>query len=125
MKAVKAVKGFSKKHPVITGVLKAVGVTVVAVGTEAIANRGKGSGGNSRSFSSDNYFSNSSSDYNIKVSKTNDFDDGSLTDRDDPEVRTSPKEHIVSAHGQHYHTNDGLIWKEKQPYPRGGKRDED
>ena len=128
MKAVKVAKGFSKKHPVLT----AVGVTFVAVGTEVIANRGKGSGGNSRSVSSDNYFSSSSDDHNIEVSKSDDYDDGvddyddvSLTDSDNLEVRTSPKEHTVSAHGQHYHTNDGLIWKEKQPYPRGGKHDED
>lgn len=133
MKALKVAKGFSKNHPVLTGVLKAAGVTFVAVGTEVIANRGKGSGGNSRSVSSDNYFSSSSDNHNIEVSKSDDYDDDgvddyddvSLTDRDNPEVRTSPKEHTVSAHGQHYHTNDGLIWKEKQPYPRGGKHDED
>lgn len=125
MKAVKAVKGFSEKYPVFTGVLKVVGVTFIAAGTEAIVNRSKGSVGNSYSFSSENYSNRSSNEYNVEVSKTDDNDDGSLTDRDDLDVRTSPKEHIVSAHGQHYDTKNGRIWKEKQPYKRGGKHDED
>ena len=34
---------------------------------------------------------------------------------------SSPSEHTVPGHGQHYHTKDGVIWKEKDPYKRGGK----
>lgn len=34
--------------------------------------------------------------------------------------RTSPKEHIVRGHGQHYNTRNGRTWKEKDSYPRGG-----
>ncbi len=33
---------------------------------------------------------------------------------------SSPSEHTVPGHGQHYHTKDGVIWKEKKPYKRGG-----
>ncbi|EFP61424.1 hypothetical protein HMPREF0983_02126 [Erysipelotrichaceae bacterium 3_1_53] len=38
--------------------------------------------------------------------------------------RSSPDEHVVKKHGQHYHTKDGVIWKEKDPYSRG-KRNTD
>ena len=40
-----------------------------------------------------------------------------------PETHASPQEHIVPGHGQHYHTKDGVIWKEKDPYTRGGNGD--
>lgn len=115
MDAVKAVKGFSEKHPVLTGFLKAFGVVVVAVGTEAVANSSKGSGGASRSSSSDDYFSSASGD---------DYADTS-SGRDYPDERSSPEEHTVPAHGQHYHTKYGVIWKEKEPYQRGGKHEDD
>lgn len=124
MDAFEAVKGFSEKHPVLTGVLKAFGVAAVAVGTEAIANSSKGSGGGSRSSSSDDYFSSSSGDDYIDSLDTDDYEDSS-SGRDYPDERSSPKEHIVPAHGQHYHTKDGVIWKEKEPYPKGGKHDDD
>ena len=39
--------------------------------------------------------------------------------------RSSPKEHTVPAHGQHYHTREGVVWKEKEAYPRGGKHEDD
>ena len=39
--------------------------------------------------------------------------------------RSSPEEHMVKGHGQHYHYKDGSVkWKEKDPYPRGGNKDE-
>lgn len=37
-------------------------------------------------------------------------------ERNYPDTHASPKEYTVSAHGQHYHTKDGVIWKEKEPY---------
>ena len=49
----------------------------------------------------------------------NDCDD-LLSVRDYPDERSSPEEHTVTAHGQHYHTRDGVILKEKEPYQRGG-----
>lgn len=36
--------------------------------------------------------------------------------------RASPRAHEVPGHGQRYHTKDGVIWKEKGPYPRGGSK---
>lgn len=122
MDAVEAVKGFSERHPVLTGVLKAVGVAAVAVGTEAIANSGKGSGSGSRSSASDDSFS--SSDNNYDKSLGADAYDDTPSSRDYPDERSSPEEHTVPAHGQHYYTKDGVIWKEKEPYQRGGKHED-
>lgn len=124
MDAVEAVKGFGSRHPVLTGVLKVVGVAAVAAGTEAIANSSKESGGGSSSSSSDDYFSSSSEDDYTDSLYTEDYDDSS-SGRDYPDERSSPKEHTVPAHWQHYHTKDGVIWKEKEPYLRGGKHDDD
>ena len=42
-------------------------------------------------------------------------------EREYPETHASPQEHTVPGHGQHYHTKDGVIWKEKEAYTRGGK----
>ena len=42
-----------------------------------------------------------------------------------PDKRSSPEEHTAPAHGQHDHTKDGVIWKEKEPYQRGGKHDDE
>ena len=35
--------------------------------------------------------------------------------------RSSPRKHEVSSSSQRYHTKNGIIWKRKEPYPRGGK----
>lgn len=107
MDAVEAVKGFGERHPVLTGVLKVVGV---AAGADAIANSGKGSGGSSRSISSDDYFGSSSDDDYVDSLDVDDYDD-SLSGRDYPDERSLPEEHTVPAHGQHYHTKErGDIW---------------
>lgn len=119
-----AVREFGEKHPVLTGVLKVVGIAAAAVSTEAIANAARGSGGESGSSSSDDYF-NSFSDDDYGDSSSADEWDVPSSSRDYPDERSSPEEHTVPAHGQHYHTRDGVIWKEKKPYQRGGKHDDD
>lgn len=121
---VDAVKDFSEKHPVLTGVLKAVGIAAAAVGAEAIANSTRGSGGGSSSSSLDDYYS-SFSDDDYSDSLSSDEWDVPSSSRDYPDERSSPEEHTVPAHGQHYHTRDGVIWKEKEPYQRGGKHDDE
>ena len=121
---VNAVKGFGERHPVLSGVLKGVGIVALAVGADAIANSGNGSGGGSRSSSSDDYSSRSSDDDYADSLDSDDYDSSS-SDRNYPDERSSPEEHTVPAHGQHYHTKDGVIWKEKEPYQRGGKHDDD
>ena len=37
--------------------------------------------------------------------------------------RSLPSENDVSGHKQRYHTKDGVIWKDKAPYHRGGNKD--
>lgn len=37
--------------------------------------------------------------------------------------RSIPSENDVSGHRQRYHTKDGVIWKDKAPYHRGGNKD--
>lgn len=37
--------------------------------------------------------------------------------------RSMPSENDVSGHRQRYHTKDGVIWKDKAPYHRGGNKD--
>ena len=38
--------------------------------------------------------------------------------------RAIPNENDVSAHRQRYHTKDGIVWKDKSPYHRGGNKEE-
>ena len=37
--------------------------------------------------------------------------------------RSMPGENDVSGHRQRYYTKDGVIWKDKAPYHRGGNKD--
>ncbi len=122
--AVKFVNEFGEKHPVLTEVLKEILVYFVDAGVDTIAKRIKASGGGVSSSSSDDSFSRSSDD-DYKDSLESDDYDSTSSDREYPNERYSPKEHTVPAHGQHYHTKDGVIWKEKEPYPRGGKHYDD
>lgn len=121
---VNAVKGFGERHPVLSGVLKVAGIAALVVGADAIANSGNGSGGGSRSSSSDDYSSRSSDDDYADSWDGDDYDSSS-SDRDYPDERSSPEEHTVSRHRQRYYTKEGVIWKEKEPYQRGGKHNDD
>ena len=127
MYVVEVVKGFSERHPILTGVFKFVGVAGVAAGASVIANSGKGSGSSSDGSglsSANDYFSSSSDDDHSDFLYKDNYDD-SFDGIDYPEERSSPKEHMVPGHGQHYHTKDGVIWKEKDSYLRGGKHDDE
>ena len=120
-KAFKAVVDFSNRHPVLTGIVKAVGVAGLAATADAVANGGRSSSGDS-----------SSGDYSYTPSRTGSdtFDDSydeTLTgdvDTDTSAERSSAKEHTVRPHGQHYIKNGERVWIEKEAYPRGGKKDE-
>lgn len=118
---VNAAKEFGERHPIISGVLKWVGIAGLAAGAGAIVNSGNRSGDGSRSSSSDDYSSRPSDDDYLDFWES---DNSSSSDRDYPDERSSPEEHTVPAHGQRYHTKDGVIWKEKEPYQRGGKHDD-
>ena len=38
--------------------------------------------------------------------------------------RATPHENDVPAHKKRYHTKDGVVWRDKAPYHRGGKGDD-
>ena len=119
------IKNLIEKHPNLVkcaaGAVTTVGTVVVVALTVKRINR---SGGGPSSSSSDDYYSGSSDD-DYNDSSSSDECDIQSSSRDYPDERSSPEEHTVSAHGQHYHTRDGVIWKEKDPYQRGGKHDDD
>lgn len=102
---------FCNRHPVLTEIVKA-GVGAVLAGLVAkikeVVNGGHSGSGNSGSFSYSN--------------------DDVLVDNPCTDIsieRSSPEEHMVKGHGQRYHYKDGSVrWKEKDPYSRGGNKDE-
>ena len=112
--AVKWVTDFSSRHPVLTKIVKGGAVVGLAVAAEAVSNR-----------------SNSSSESRSENHDYNSFNDtyeNILNDDISENVhsieRSLPGEHVVKPHGQHYHTNEGLIWKEKDSFTRGGNKNE-
>ena len=115
-------KKFVEKHPNLVKIV--AGAALVAAASVTFVKKIHDSGGGSSSSSSDDYYSGSSDDDYNDSSRSDECDIPSSS-RDYPDERSSPEEHTVSAHGQHYHTRDGVIWKEKDSYQRGGKRDED
>ncbi|NQL65756.1 teneurin-3 [Streptococcus suis] len=121
-KAFKAVVDFSNRHPVLTGIVKAVGVAGLAVAADAVANGGRSNSGNGKS---DDY---SFTPLRSGRSSFNDYIDGDEADTVDTYSyvgRSSLEEHMVKGHGQHYHYKDGGVrWKEKAPYQRGGNKEE-
>ena len=120
-KARKAVDDFSNRHPVLTGIVMAGSKVGLVAALYAVANGGRSSSGDS-----------SSGDYSYTPSRTGSdtFDDSYdeiLTgdvDTDTSAERSSPTEHTVRPHGQHYIKNGERVWIEKEAYPRGGKKDE-
>lgn len=122
MHAVKAVKEFDEKHPVIAGIVKWGGAAALAAVLAYVASKSSGSGGGRASGNDDDgYFSpsDSSDDYSGNSTDT-DYDDLSVS-RDYPDERSSPREHDVSGYdrqqnGRTVHVN---------PYKRGGKHDDD
>lgn len=124
LRAVDAAKEFSERHPILTGIVKWGGIAAAAITTVAVANNSSGGGGSSGDSGSDSPSSDLFADYSGQADDSNDYGDSSGS-RDYPDKRSSPEEHMVSAHGQHYRTKDGVIWKEKEPYPRGGKHDDE
>lgn len=121
---VDVVKEFSKKHPVLTEIVKWGGAAAAAIVTAAVANNSSGGGRSSGDGGSDYSSSDLFDDYSGQADDSDDYTNSSDA-RDYPDERSSPEEHTVPAHGQHYHTKDGVIWKEKESYQRGGKRDDD
>lgn len=110
--------GNSKKffNRVLIGVIGAIGAGVYEVINDGLSNSGN-SGTSNYDFTS--------SRRNSHSSKSN---DDALVDNSNTDFsveRSSPDEHMVKGHGQHYHYKDGSVrFKEKAPYQRGGNKDE-
>ena len=111
---VDAVAEFSVKHPTTTKIIKGLGIAALTyAAAEATKGSSSSTGGSSYDTDSDSF---GNDDYENDYSSDNDAVEAS--------EHASPSEHTVRGHGQHYHTKDGIIWKEKEPFSRGGKKDE-
>lgn len=112
MNAGRKIVEFPSKHPIATKVIEVVGF----IGATALADsvtKNKSSSAN-----------NSSNSETIKDMLRKDTNQNIAKGMSDIINRSSPDEHTVRSHGQHYHTRDGLIWREKNSYSRGGLKDE-
>lgn len=113
---VDSVVDFSNRHPVLTNIVKGVGVAGVAAVAETVL---KGGHSDSGSRSDDYGYKPSNNEYN---SSNNTYDD---TADDDYSIKRPYTPNDVPAGGQHYHYKDGSIkWKEKPSYHRSGNKDE-
>lgn len=124
-KGFEATVNFSKRHPVLTGIVGTVAAGVIAKATDNILNGGKSSPNNKNS----SYSPNLSNDKDYEYLNDEEFEDIEATDdieeRDYPDDRLPPSEHTVRSHPQRYHTKEGTVWMEKDPYPRGGKNQDE
>lgn len=64
------------------------------------------------------------SDDNLDYRSSSNDMDYAYTDNSCCTERSSPREHEVPRHSQRYHTKDGIVIREKEPYHRGGKKEE-
>lgn len=117
-----AVREFSERHPVLTGIVKWGGIAAAAITTAAVANNSSGGGGSSGDGESDSpdLFDDYSSRADDSDDYVDDYSDSSAS-REYPDERSSPREHDVSGYdrqqnGKTVHVN---------PYKRGGKHDDD
>ena len=125
-KGAKAAGTFAVEHKEEAGAIALAivgGIIKVAVDS----NSGGSGGGSSQNSSSRSFPSSGDSDDESSYESSEDYESGDAetNDRDYPETHASPKEHTVPGHGQHYNTKEGRIWKEKDPYTRGGKHSDD
>jgi hypothetical protein len=111
-KTLKPVGQFIIHHPIES--LEIAGVAIGGVAEIASAISGKNNNSNDRYDSND--------DNNSEEKKKPDIST-QIADIVEKANRASPKENDVSAHKQRYHTKDGVVWKDKAPYHRGGKDD--
>lgn len=105
VKVLKSVGRFIVEHPVES--LEIVGVAIGGVAKAISSIKGSGSG-KTRSTTSVSGSGNSS------VAEK-------VADIVEKASRTLPSENDVAGHKQRYHTKNGVVWKDKAPYHRGGK----
>ena len=116
-----------KKSNLFVRGLKSVGRFIVEHPAESLEIAGVVIGGASKSIS---YFRRSGS--SISAHRTIPQNDSNSTSSGIAEKaadiveltnRSMPGENDVSGHRQRYYTKDGVIWKDKAPYHRGGNKD--
>lgn len=112
----KTIVEFPEKHPKAVKAIKGVGIVVATAAVAAIKE-------SSRSGSSNSEYEWSDDD---RAEYEDSYDDYPADqDTSESSERSSPNEHTVRGHGQHYHYKDGSVkWKDKDPYPRGGNNEE-
>lgn len=62
-------------------------------------------------------------DFDVDNYSINDIEEYPQQDGAEKGTHTSPIEHDVRPHGQHYNTKEGRIWKEKDGYHRGSREE--
>lgn len=103
VKGLKSVGRFIVEHPVELLEIAGLAIGGVAKAVSSIKGRGSGSTHSTPSTSANSSVSEKVADIVEKAS------------------RSLPSENDVSGHKQRYHTKNGVVWKDKAPYYRGGK----
>ena len=99
-----SINNFSEQHPIAINIARVLGVYFIKEGTSVLINKTINNTSSNSHSNNETYAANISDQIN---SNNSDFTN----------VRATPNEHIVRAHGQHYGKNK--VWVEKQPYTRG------
>jgi len=107
----KAAKFYIRHKEVIDTILITGALATIASVNESINRNSRSTDQNHSTV--DEYSSYDPDDTDIDDYSAYDSDPDS-TNRDIIE-RSSPSEHIVKGHGQHYHTKKGTVWKDKDP----------
>lgn len=103
VKGLKSVGRFIAEHPVES--LEIAGVAIGGVAKAISSIKGSGSGKTR---------STTSASGNSSVAEK-------VADIVEKASRSLPSENDVTGHKQRYHTKNGVVWKDKAPYHRGGK----
>lgn len=103
VKGLKSVGRFIAEHPVES--LEIAGVAIGGVAKAIFSIKGSGSGKTR---------STTSASGNSSVAEK-------VADIVEKASRSLPSENDVTGHKQRYHTKNGVVWKDKAPYHRGGK----
>jgi hypothetical protein len=116
-----------KKNNMFVRGLQSVGRFIVEHPVESLEIASVVIGGAAKAISSFRGSSSSSSSHNT-MSKNDSNSTGTgiaekVADIVEKANKSMPSENDVSGHRQRYHTKDGVIWKDKAPYHRGGNKD--
>lgn len=103
VKGLKTVGRFIVEHPVESLEIAGLAIGSIAKAVSSIKGRGSGSTHSTASTSANSSVADKIADIVEKAS------------------RALPSENDVTGHKQRYHTKNGVVWKDKAPYHRGGK----